>query len=373
MHALFTTKAAQLLESAEITINGTQPHDPQVHNSGVYLRTFVWGSLGLGDAYVSGMWDCQRLDEFFYRVLRAQLENNIGQLSDLLLRFRDSVFNLQSVRRAFQVGQQHYDIGNRLYEYMLGESMAYSAGYYGTGATTLTEAQYAKFDLVCKKLELQPGMRVLEIGSGWGTFAAYAAKKYGVSVVGITVSKEQLAFAAEHCKDLPVTFYLGDYRTLPQEYDNSFDRVVSIEMIEAVGLKNLRAYMEVAHRALKERGAFLIQAILGQGLPDVWLSTRIFPNGVLPSLTHLEVAVRGLFSMREVDRFGQDYDKTLMAWDERFRGAWNDIKETTDSTGRKLYDERFYRMWRYYLMVCAGSFRARKIDVCQILLERNAA
>ncbi|MBP9668940.1 MAG: cyclopropane fatty acyl phospholipid synthase [Candidatus Pacebacteria bacterium] len=372
MRALFQRRATELLQSVGLTINGTQPHDPHVHDARVYWRTFVLGSLGLGDAYVSGMWDCEKLDEFFYRVLRAQLEYDIGQLADMLLRMQNTFFNLQSVRRAFQVAQRHYDVGNGLYERMLGESMGYSSGYFGNGATTLAEAQYAKFDRVCKTLKLAPGMRVLEIGCGWGTFAAYAAQHYGVSVVGVTVSKEQLAFAEKKCEGLPVTFYFGDYRTLPKEYEGSFDRVVSIEMIEAVGLKNLRAYMQVAHTMLKVEGAFLLQAILGQGVPDSWISTRIFPNGVLPPLAQLESAIRGLFTMNEIERFGKDYDRTLMMWDERFRGAWGEIQKLTDDAGNTLYDERFYRMWRYYLMVCAGLFRSGTIDVGQIhLIKEN--
>ncbi len=371
MQHFFSKKAQRLVGPIGITINGPHPFDPQVHDARVYVRTFVLGSLGLGDAYVAGMWDCQQLDEFFYRVLRAKLEYDIGQLADTLLRVQNTFFNLQSVRRAFQVAQRHYDVGNGLYERMLGESMGYSSGYFGYGATTLTEAQYAKFDRVCKTLKLAPGMRVLEIGCGWGTFAAYAAQHYGVNVVGVTVSKEQLAFAEKKCEGLPVSFYFGDYRTLPREYENSFDRVVSIEMIEAVGLKNLRAYMQVAHSVLKAEGAFLLQAILGQGVPDSWISTRIFPNGVLPPLTALESAMSGLFGVREIERFGKDYDRTLMMWDDRFRVAWGDIQSLTDDAGNTLYDERFYRMWRYYLMVCAGLFRSGTIDVCQMLLEKK--
>lgn len=372
MRALFEHSATQVLLSADIHVNGGRPHDPQVHDTRVYWRTFVLGSLGLGDAYVAGMWDCDRLDEFFFRTFQKKLENSIGQLADRWLRVWGAIFNLQSVRRAFQVGQKHYDVGNGLYERMLGESMGYSSGYFGTGATTLLDAQYAKFDIICKKLKLSAGMRVLEIGSGWGTFAAYAAQKYGVHVVGVTVSKEQLAYAEQRCKGLPVTFYFGDYRTLPQAYEGSFDRVVSIEMIEAVGLQNLRAYMQVAHRALKADGEFLLQAIIGEGVADSWLSTRIFPNGVLPPLPHLERAVQGLFSVSDTERFGKDYDRTLMMWDERFRGAWAEIKEMKDSAGRALYDERFFRTWHYYLMVCAGLFRAGTIDVCQLHLVKES-
>lgn len=364
-------QARTLLAGAGITLNGNEPHDPQVHDSRMYRRVMLWGSVALGDSYVSGMWDCDRLDIFFERVLKAQLEYKVGQLADTFLRVRDWFFNLQSVRRAFQVAQQHYDVGNELYEEMLGESMAYSSAYFKEGATTLAEGQYAKFELICSQLGLKRGMRVLEIGSGWGTFAAYAVEKYGVEVLGVTVSKEQLAYAQKRCAGMPVTFYFGDYRTLPAEHMGAFDRVVSIEMVEAVGLKNLRAYMKVAHRALKPGGSFLLQAIMGNGVPDVWLSTRIFPNGVLPGFEHLERAANGLFTFGARTCFGDDYDKTLLLWEERFRNGWEKIRQHTDVQGKIRYDERFYRLWRYYLLVCAGAFRAKKIDVCQLHLIKQ--
>jgi cyclopropane-fatty-acyl-phospholipid synthase len=214
-------------------------------------------------------------------------------------------------------------------------------------------------------------MKVLEIGCGWGTFAAYVARTYGVEVVGVTVSKEQLVYAQKRCEGLPVTFYFGDYRTLPREYDGAFDRVVSIEMVEAVGIQNLDAYMDVARGALVRDGAFLMQAIIGSGEPDPWISTRIFPNGVLPTMVQLARAAEGRFRISRVESFGTDYDKTLMAWDERFRAAWDTIKKSTDNKGKVLYDERFYRMWRYYLMVCAGLFRSQKITVSQLLLTKE--
>lgn len=364
-------QARELLARAGLEANGSQPHDPHIHDPRVYRRVMLWGSVALGDSYVAGLWDCERLDVFFERVLTAQLEYKVGQLADTFLRVRDWLFNLQSVRRAFQVGQQHYDVGNDLYEVMLGESMAYSSAYFHGGITDLTQAQYAKFDLLCRQLALKPGMRVLEIGSGWGTFAAYAHEKYGVEVLGVTVSKEQLEYAQKRCAGMPITFYFGDYRTLPAVHDGTFDRVVSIEMIEAVGLKNMRAYMEVAHRALKAGGSFGLQAILGNGMPDVWLSTRIFPNGVLPGVEHIERAVTDLFSVGARTCFGGDYDKTLLMWEERFRNGWEVIRQCVDERGAPRYDQRFYRLWRYYLLVCAGAFRAQKIDVCQLHLIKQ--
>lgn len=371
---MFTHRwADHLLRQADIVMDGNRPFDPQVHRLRVYRRALLWGSLGLGDSYVDGDWDCDALDTFFERAIRAGIDMKASSIVDVIESVRSTLLNLQSVRRALRVAEHHYDLGNTLYEKMLGESMAYSSGYYGDGASDLTAAQYAKFDRICAALQLRPGMRVLEIGSGWGSFAAHAAGKYGVSVVGITVSKEQLAYARTRCDGLPVSFYFGDYRTIPPEYDGAFDRAVSIEMIEAVGIKNLRTYMGVAQRALKPDGRFLIQAILGSGVADVWLSTRIFPNGVLPSYAQITNAIHCLFALTHEERFAHDYDKTLCAWDENFRKAWPELSMLTNARGQVMYDQRFYRMWHYYLMVCAGAFRAGKNDVAQLLLQREAS
>lgn len=367
----FRERAAHILKLADIELNGVRPYDPQVKDESVYRDALIWGNLGLGDSYVAGKWTCERLDEFFNLALAAKLEHRTGILGDALLKFRDTFLNLQSIRRALQVAEHHYDLGNALYVPMLGESMAYSSGYYRNGAQTLTEAQVAKFDLICKKLKLTPGMNVLEIGCGWGTFAAHAVKKYEVRVVGVTVSKEQLAFAQEHCKGLPVDFCFLDYRTLPTTYVGTFDRVVSIEMIEAVGVKNLATYMRIAHNMLKKDGLFMIQAIIGTGMQDAWLSTRIFPNGVLPSLSGIVRASENLFRIEGFERFGEDYDRTLMAWSENFRKHWSEIRLAKGPKGAVLFDEAFYRMWQYYLLICAGAFRSKKIDVSQILLSRQ--
>lgn len=365
------TITQRLLSRAQITLDGPASYDPQVRDESVFRDVFIQGSLGLGDAYTAGKWECEKLDEFFTRVTSVGLEHDIGMGADWVLRIRDWVMNLQSIRRALHVAELHYDLGNALYERMLGESMGYSSAYFSTASRDLTEAQYAKFDRICTELGLKPGMKVLEIGCGWGTFAAYAAERYGVEVLGVTVSKEQLAYAESRCKGLPVTFYFGDYRTLPKDYEGTFDAAVSIEMIEAVGPRNLRSYMSVASRMLKPKGAFMVQAIIGNGVPDVWISTRIFPNGVLPSMEQIVASMRHLFRISSLESFGPDYDTTLMLWDERFRAQWNDIKEIKNEKGEYLYNERFYRMWHYYLMICAGAFRSRKIDVCQLLLTKE--
>ena len=233
---------------------------------------------------------------------------------------------------------------------------------YWKEAKTLAAAQEAKLELVCKKMSLEPGMKVLDIGCGWGSFALYAAEHYGVEVVGITVSKEQVTLANERGQGLPVTFRLQDYRDVTEP----FDRIVSLGMFEHVGYKNYRDYMKAAARCLKDDGLFLLHTIgwiKSETSLDPWIHKYIFPNGMLPSLAQISKASEELFVMEDIHSFGTDYDKTLMAWHENFEEHWPELKDK--------YDERFYRMWRYYLLVCAGSFRARKNQLWQIVFSKN--
>lgn len=364
-------KARELLARAGIELGGAAPCDVRVLDRTLYRDIALFGTLGLGDGYVNGKWECAALDVFFEKILRHGADAPHG-LVDWLRKIQDKALNMQSVRRAFRIAHGHYDLGNDMFELFLGESMGYSSGYYGTGAKDNTEAQYAKFDVICKKLGLAPGMRVLEIGSGWGTFARHAAKNYGVSITSLTVSKEQMAYAEKRCAGLPTEFVLQDYRAWGKAgQPGTFDRAVSIEMIEAVGKKNLRVYMETVHRALKPGGLFAAQAIIGSGNPDAFISTRIFPDGLVPSARHIVTAAEGLFRVRAWESFGHDYDRTLMAWDEEFRKNGGKIRELRDARGKKAYDEKFYRLWRYYLLCCAGCFRSETNDVAQIMLARE--
>jgi len=354
--------AEALLSLAGIEINGTHPWDIQVHNDNFYRRVLAQGSLGLGESYMDAWWDCAELDQFFFRVLRANLQEKIKQNWRLILGVVAArIFNLQSRRRAFQIGEKHYDVGNDLFEHMLDKRMVYSCAYW-KGARSLDDAQENKLDLICQKIGLRPGMRVLDIGCGWGSFAKYAAEKYGATVIGITVSKEQVTLGRNVCQGLPVEIRLQDYRDI----NESFDHVVSVGMIEHVGYKNYKTYMRYVHRCLKEDGLFLLHTIGGNesvtsGEP--WTDKYIFPNGMLPSIKQIGAAIEGLFVMEDWHNFSADYDKTLMAWHRNFENSWDAIKSQ--------YDGRFYRMWRYFLLSCAGSFRARKNQLWQIVLSKR--
>jgi len=360
----------ELLASADIKINGDNPWDMRVRDERMYNRIFRDGSLGLGEAYMDGWWDCERLDEFFYRALRDRLDEKIGMNWSLLWQIAASkIFNQQSYGRAFITGEKHYDTGNDLFKRMLGKTMAYSCGYW-LNAENLDEAQEMKFDLICKKLKLKQGMAVLDIGCGWGTFMKYAVEKYEVRAVGITVSKEQAELGSELCKGLPIEIRLQDYRDINPSTllgaSEKFDHIVSVGMIEHVGYKNYKTYMRVAHRLLKDDGLFLLHTIgkeQSTTTTDPWIAKYIFPNGHLPSIKQIGVAIEKLFVMEDWHNFGADYDKTLMAWHENFEKNWLLLKNN--------YSEKFYRMWKYYLLSCAGVFRARNIQLWQIVLSKN--
>lgn len=350
----------EILEEADIQINGNRPWDLRVHDERFYRRVLSGGSLAAGEAYMDGWWDSEALDELFYRILRAGLDRHVGWSWRLIWNYvKAFLLNLQSPARAYYVGEEHYDRGNDLFRRMLDRRMVYSCGYWRR-ASTLDEAQEAKLDLICRKLDLEPGMRVLDIGCGWGSFAQYATEEYGVEVVGITISEEQVRFARERCADVPVEIRLQDYR----EVDEPFDRVVSIGMFEHVGHKNHRTYMETVRRCLKENGLSMLHTIGNAGstsITDPWIEKYIFPNGLIPSARQITQAADDLFVIEDWHNFGPDYDRTLMAWADNFEASWEELSER--------YSRRFYRMWRYYLYQCAGSFRARRNQLWQIVLS----
>ncbi|MEW5893798.1 MAG: cyclopropane fatty acyl phospholipid synthase [Pseudomonadota bacterium] len=348
-----------------VRFNGDAPWDIQVYDERLYRRLLLHGSLGFGEAYMDGWWDCLSLDQMFTRLLSIDADEKIvgwarvRLLADVL---RHRLFNLQSDRRAYQVGEQHYDIGNDVFEAMLDPTMSYSCAYWHNAAD-LAEAQRNKLDLICRKLELRPGERLLEIGCGWGGLARYAAERYGVEVLGITVSREQQKLAQQRCANLPITIELVDYRKLTGQ----FDKVVSVGMFEHVGPKNYPIYFDTVLRVLKDDGLFLLHTIgnhVTSPKTDPWIDKYIFPNGKLPSARELATVLEGRFLIEDWHNFGPDYDRTLMAWWENFDRAWPRLQ------GK--YDERFYRMWKYYLLCCAGYFRSRQGQLWQLVLSKRS-
>lgn len=350
-----------LLSLADIELNGGDPWDIQIRDERFFNRVLQDSSLGLGESYMDGWWECAAIDEFINRVLDAQLDQKVRNETRYIFQVaRAKLFNRQSEVMAFEVGLRHYDLGNELYMSMLDKRLAYSCGYW-KHAKNLDEAQEAKLEMVSKKIGLQPGMKILDIGCGWGSFAKYAAEKYDVSVVGVTVSKQQLALGSELCKGLPVELRLQDYR----DVQGKFDAIISIGSMEHIGTRNYKTYMQVVDRCLKESGIALIHTIgsnksITTGEP--WTDKYIFPNGVLPSISQLGAAMEGIFVMEDWHNFGPHYDNTLLVWYHNFEKAWPKLKDK--------YGSRFFRMWKYYLLSSAGGFRARSQQLWQIVFTR---
>ncbi|MCC5880534.1 MAG: cyclopropane fatty acyl phospholipid synthase [Idiomarina sp.] len=357
-----------LLATADIHINGERPWDIQLHRDDVLDRALAYGNLGLGEAYMQGHWDCESLDQMFARLLRAKVSEQVNPRKLAFYALKNRFINFQSKSRAWEVGQKHYDIGNDLYQAMLDKRMVYTCGFW-TQASDLKTAQEHKLELTCRKLKLKPGMRILDIGCGWGSFMQYAAEHYGVECTGVTISKEQVALGEERCKDLPVEFILKDYRDLPALFaDKPFDAIVSLGMFEHVGPKNHKQYMQIANQLLQQDGLFLLHTIgrnRANTAPDPWINKYIFPNGELPAIRHVGEAAEGLFVVEDLHNFGASYDKTLMAWHDNFAQAWPELRKNPK------YTEEFNRMWRYYLLSCAGAFRARDIQLWQWVLSKQ--
>jgi cyclopropane-fatty-acyl-phospholipid synthase len=353
----------KMLGPSGVQVDGSRPWDIRVHNPDFYERVLSGGSLALGESYMDGWWDCEALDQFFEKILESRLdkkskENAIPLLWAVL---KAKALNAQKRSRAYIIGERHYDIGNNLFSIMLDKGLNYSCAYW-KNAETLDAAQEAKLDLICRKIGLKSGMKVLDIGCGWGGFAKYAAEKYGAKLHGITVSREQVEFGNNCCQCLDVKIELKDYRKVREK----FDRIVSVGMFEHVGSKNYRTFMKVAHRCLRPDGLFLLHTIGGNtsvSSNDPWIDKYIFPNSVLPSTKQITSAIEGLFVLEDWHNFGKYYDKTLMTWYNNFTKNWAKIKDA--------YDERFYRMWTYYLLSCAGGFRSRRNQLWQIVLSKS--
>jgi cyclopropane-fatty-acyl-phospholipid synthase len=353
----------KLLNMAGIKINGSHPWDIQINNERFYKCVITEVELGMGESYMEGWWDAEKVDELICKIIRAELQNKIKHNFKIAVQLAGfNLINMQSKRRAFIIGKKHYDLGNDLFQYMLDSRMNYSCGYW-KDAKSLDEAQENKLDLICKKIYLKPGMKILDIGCGWGAFGKYVAEKNDVEVTGITVSKEQAALGRKLCKGLPVEIKLQDYR----EVNEQFDRIVSVGMFEHVGYKNYPEFFRIAEKNLREDGLFLLHTI-GEVRSvkdsDAWTHKYIFPNAMLPSISQIGKAIEGLFVMEDWHNIGADYDKTLMAWYQNFKNNWDKLK--------KKYGEGFYRMWKYFLLSSAGAFRARnKNQLWQIVLSKN--
>jgi cyclopropane-fatty-acyl-phospholipid synthase len=354
----------QWLAEVGVRINGPDLWDIQVRDDRFYTRVLKDGSLGLGEAYMAGWWDCARIDELICRLLKGNLDEKIsGNLRTLLFCLSARLFNRQSPSRAGIITRRHYDLGNDLFLSFLDPYNQYSCAYFQE-TEDLAEAQKKKLDLICRKIHLRQEDHVLDVGCGWGGFARYAVEYYGCTVTAVNISEEQIRYAREFCKNLPVKILREDYRQI----QGSFDKIVSVGMFEHVGQKNYRTFMKVAHRCLKEGGIFLLHTIgsnSSQVNCDPWVNRYIFPNGMLPSIAQIGRAAEGLLVIEDIHNLGPHYEKTLLHWNDRFQAAWRRLSG--------IYDQTFKRMWEYYLLTYAGAFRARSIQVWQIVMTKPGA
>lgn len=351
----------ELFGLADIEIGGGRPGDLRVHDPRFYERVIRDASVGFGESYMEEWWETDALDVTIDKIMRANLKQKItGSWRMRALTVKALLLNLQAKTRSSASVEAHYDIGNDLYTRMLDPRMVYTCAYW-KHAKTLTEAQEAKLDLVCRKLGLQPGMRVLDLGCGWGGFASWAAEKYGCTVLGVTLSKDQASLGSQLWKHLPVELRICDYR----DVQGTFDRVVSIGMMEHVGPKNHREMMQTIDRCLAPEGIALVHTIannrsLRHGTP--FIEKYIFPNAVAPSLAQIGRAVEGLFVVEDLHNIGPDYDPTLMAWWENFDRTYSEIAGS--------YDRKFYLMWKFYLLAAAGASRSRDGQLYQVVLSK---
>ncbi len=349
-----------LFAEADIEINGVRPCDIRVNDGRFFRRVLAEGTLGFGESYMESWWDCDDLEELCYRAIRSRIHTRIRpNLAAIVEVALSLLLNLQTKSRARIVGRRHYDLGNDFFGAMLDPSMQYSCAYFH-GTNDLATAQELKMELICRKLGVHPGMRVLDIGCGWGGLARHMAMNHGCEVVGLTISAEQRRYAENLCADLPVDIRLQDYR----DVEGVFDRVVSVGMFEHVGPKNHRIYMNKVRECLRPDGLFLLHTITANEIRktcDRWISKYIFANSMLPTASQVLQAGEGLFVTEDIHNLGQYYVPTLRAWESAFMKSREEF--------RARFGEEFVRMWRLYLLSCSGAFRARSLQVFQFLLS----
>ncbi|MGC6520757.1 MAG: cyclopropane fatty acyl phospholipid synthase [Candidatus Puniceispirillaceae bacterium] len=371
------TRVKNLAALAGVTVNGAGAGDIRIKDKRTFTLVARQGTLGLGEAYMAGYWDCDDLETFFEKVFTANLGRSVKEGAGVVwTRILGRLTNIQTASNTRNLADTHYNVSNEMFEAMLGPTMAYSCAYWPEAAD-LDTAQLAKYDLVCRKLGLTENDRLLDIGCGWGGFARYAAATYGCHVTGLTISGEQARYARELCRGLPVTILCRDYRHMPDclDGDTTFTKVSSIGMFEHVGHKNYRLFMRQVADRLVDDGLCLLHTIGCYRTLDFasspWIEKYIFPSSMLPSLSHVSQASEGLLVLEDLQDIGYNYHRTLMCWHDRFEDYWH--RRTHGQPLPKVWgsEDVFYRMWRFYLISTATSFRLRRTPVWQFVFSKH--
>lgn len=370
MSVLTKKIVTQLFNRADISLNGSHPWDIQVNNDRFFTRT-LRGSLGFGESYMEGDWDVESIDALFKRIIRMEIVRSpLVSLNRLYLDIKSRLTNLQSRIGSLAIAETHYDLNHRLYEQFLGPYNQYTCCFFNR-ARTLEEAEVEKLEMICNKLDLQEDDEVLDIGCGWGGFAKYAAESRGCRVSGISISKEQIAYARDYTAGLPVEIIESDYRDLPDRFEpGHFDKAVIIGMIEHVGYKNYRGLLNIVHQLLKDRGLFLLHTIgnsQSTTVVDPWIEKYIFRNSMAPSMPQLADAMEGLFTVQDWENYGHYYAPTLAAWQQRFEENWPRIAAIETE---HRFDEKFRRMFNYYFMSCKAGFETDHIHLWHIVMNK---
>jgi len=353
----------------------------EVKDLDFFKRCVLYGDIGFGEAYVDGLWETDNITNvikwFLLNIENAPTVSGSNN-NTVILNFLKVFNKIYHSKKANTLGGSkkniaaHYDLNNDFFSLFLDSSMTYSSAYYANPDLSLEDAQLAKYERLCQELRLKAEDHVLEIGGGWGANAIYMAKNYGCKVTTVTISAEQFAFAkdrieSENLTD-KITILLKDYRTL----DGQFDKIVSIEMLEAVGADYYETYFKKCSALLKKDGLFAIQAItcpdsrfkdLKNGVD--WIQKHIFPGSLLPSVGAINTAVNNTSDLTMVDlkEFGLDYARTLYEWKNTFNSKLAQVKQLG-------FDDKFIRKWNYYFCYCEAAFAMRNINVMQIVYSR---
>ena len=361
---IFKAIVTRFFKRAGIECDGSDPGDPQIRDPRFYRRVLFGGSVGLGDSYMEGWWECERIDLFIEKLLRSGVSDGVPRFDDWVLKLVSRIVDRQDRVRSLRVAKEHYDNSPEFYVGVLGEKakyIFYTCAFWKDPNESLEEAQLNKADMLCQKAGLKPGMTILDIGCGWGGFLAYAADTYGTEGIGLSISEPQIEYARQRYSDPRIDFRLQDYR----DFKDKADAVVSICMIEHVGPRHHREYFQRAYDALAENGRFALQCILSKAkssMSDPWLDKRIFPGGNLLMMDQLKSATKGLFDIVHEEFFPDDYVRTLTAWCDNMRA----LRDTIVAR----YGIEHFRMYEYYFMMCAGGFRSGRITVGQFVLVK---